>query len=242
MYSVALETFRTKQSQHSVETDKFSKPLNYKIPALSDSNFWKDYYKGWISEEEVQQAHDNFEMRRNRAKASLGKRSESPRRYWKLPPPQTKQYSQQMCTEFLDDHRLTSTSKNVLVRLVSLAGHKTYLETNKTSLAKIMGVSISTIQRSLKELMIFGYLDKESKQSNITGFFIGLKISLKQKVYPYFRKVKDIFEESLQSLGCENDISPCFSDRSRMNYINNLYYNNTDSDKNLSTETEKIPI
>ena len=232
VYSPALERFRKEKKLYGDKKPR--KPFNYKIPALSDSSFWPDYFKGWISEEETQRAHDNFEIKRRRAKIAIGTRAEPPKRFWNLPPLPTEQYTRQMSAEFLNDKRLSQGAKNLLTRLVALAGHKNEVDTNKTSLAKITNRSTRTIQRYLHELTLFGYIHRLVRTSSLTGFDIGLKIFIDKKAMPFFHKAKDVITQLLEAKNCRFLINSYFARETEMSHINNLIYINKDTIDNLS--------
>lgn len=231
VYSPTLERFRKEQAKEKAlyGDQKPRKPFNYKIPALSDSSFWPDYAKGWISEEEAHKAHDNFYIKRRRAKIAIGTRAEPPKRFWNLPPVKTEQYTRQMSAEFLDDRRLSQGAKNLLTRLVALAGHKNEIDTNKTSLAKITNRSTRTIQRYLHELTLFGYIHRLVRTSALTKFDIGLKIFIDKKAMPFFHRAKEVITQLLEAKNCRFLINSYIPRETETSHINNLIYINREA-------------
>lgn len=233
-YSPALEKFRKEKHLKGNQTPR--KPFDYKIPALSDSHFWPDYFKGWISDQEVQKAHDNFDIKRRRAKISMGTRAEPPKRFWQLPPVPTQQYTRQMSAEFLDDKRLSQGAKNLLTRLVALAGHKNEVDTNKTSLAKITDRSTRTIQRYLHELTLLGYIHRLVRTSALTQFDIGLKIFIDKKAMPFFHRAKEVITQLLEAKNCRFLVNSYISRETKSSHINNLIYINSEAVDNLCVD------
>ena len=192
--------------------------------------------------EEFLSRHRQYKERRDRAINSMGYQALPPLRRFHKGPKETNQFAQPISTKFLDDRRLGQGAKNLLVRLVALAGRGDVVDTNKNSLAKIMGCSARSIQRYIKELHIFDYITRKVRVSERTGFDIGLKIFIEDNARPIFKRSKDLFDQILQAKSCRDVISSLFVRETDLSQINTFILNNTDFDKKLSTENEKIPI
>jgi len=183
-----------------------------------------------------------YEDKRAKAIASLGKKALPPSRYFRSRPKETNQFCQPISTKFLDDRRLCQGAKNLLVRLVALAGREDHIDTNKTALAKLMGCSARSIQRYVKELHIFDYIVRKVRISERTNFDIGLKIFILDDVRPVFRRSKDLLDTILQSKGCRNVISSLFTTETEISSIKTILLNKPKLIDKLYKDVDKIPI
>lgn len=88
------------------------------------------------------------------------------------------QFAKSVRLDFISNPRLASGTKNLLMVLLTLDGNRSaYLKTTVTSLAKILHVSVDTIQRYLKDAQEEGYLVKW-KRAGWRGMIEGVNIWL----------------------------------------------------------------
>lgn len=163
-----------------------SRPVGYHRPAYNTPEYWRDYGRGWINEEEQRSDHADFEIRRKRAVDSKYHKAAPPHRHQRAAPRPSKQFCKSMATQAARDDRLTPQSKALLQVLVARTGRGRSTDTTKTTLGIIMNRCARSIQRYIQELVKFGYIRTQTIKSRQTGFFIGLRIWIMNSVLPFW--------------------------------------------------------
>lgn len=172
--------------KRQIERDKQKRPIDYKRPAFNTPQYWRDSARGWISEDQQCQNQVDFQTRRKRALDSKHNKASSPHRHQRMAPRPTKQFSKPMSTQAARDDRLTPQAKALLQVIVARTGKGRYTDTTKTTLGIIMNRWPRSIQRYVQELIKFGYIRTQTRKSKKTGFFIGLRIWIMNRVLPFF--------------------------------------------------------
>lgn len=145
-------------------------------------------------------ALQNREARRQSLYARIGNGASVPSRWQRPEPRPSIQYAGHMATTALRDRRLTPQAKALLVVLRARCGNGTRTETCKTTLAHIMGVCTRSIGRYVADLVRFGYIEARPRIGG-SGLYIGLVISITEKVLPAFRKTAWLAGWLAQNLG-----------------------------------------
>ena len=164
------------------------RPVGYEPPAFNTPQYWRDCGRGWISEARQRQDQADFEARQRRALDSKQNKARSPHRHQRSAPRSTKQFSKAMSTEAARDDRLTPQSKALLQVLVARTGRGRSTDTTKTTLGVVMNRCPRSIQRYIQELVKFGYIRTQVRKSRRTGFYIGLRVWIMDRVLPFFAK------------------------------------------------------
>ena len=170
------------------------KPIDYRWPQYNTPNYWQDVSRGWISEEEQQRDHAQFEVKRKRGLASRNRQAKPASRHNRPAPVESKQFAKAMATQAARDDRLTPQSKSLLQIIVARTGRGRSTDTTKTTLAKIMSRCPRSIQRYIQELIKFGYIRTQTIKSRRTGFYVGMRIWIMNSVLPFFAGGSDKYE------------------------------------------------
>lgn len=161
-------------------------PPSYCPPRYNTSQYWRDCAQGWISPEDQQRDHLDYELRRRRALDSKHNKSPSPHRHQRPAPRENQQFCQSMSTRAARDDRLTPQSKALLQVLVARAGRGRFTDTTKMTLGLILSRCPRSIQRYLQELIKFGYIATQTRKSRGSGFYVGIRIWIMDVVLPFF--------------------------------------------------------
>ncbi len=182
-----------------------SKPIGYQRPSYNTPTYWRDSARGWITETEQQQDHAEFEVRRKRGLRSVGTKAKPALRHSRPPPGKTKQFAKPMSTEAARDDRLTPQSKALLQIITARTGQGRSTDTTKTTLGAIMSRHARSIQRYIQELIKFGYIRTQTIKSRRTGYYIGLRIWIMDKVLPFYKETSEHYDPTLWHRFARND-------------------------------------
>lgn len=174
--------------------DRNKKPASYERPAFNTPQYWQDWSRGWITDEQALTDQAGHELRRKRALDSKHNKSRPPHRHGRAGPRSSKQFAKSMSTQAARDDRLTPQSKALLQVLVARTGRGRRTDTTKTTLGKIMNRCPRSIQRYIRELVEFGYLRTQTIKSRRTGFYIGLRIWIMNSVLPFWAAKNEDYE------------------------------------------------
>ena len=162
------------------------KPIAYERPTYNTPQYWRDFSRGWVSDQEARADEAAVAIKRKRALDSKYNQAAPPHRHDRAAPQHTKQFSKPMSTQAARDDRLTPQSKALLQVIVARTGKGRFTDTTKTTLGKIMNRCPRSIQRYVQELVKFGYIRTQTRKSRRTGFFIGMRIWIMNSVLPFF--------------------------------------------------------
>lgn len=180
---------------------EFPKPHNFIKPTYGTPQYWRCYADGWIDDSEAQTDQALFEARSKRAKAArFGLPAPYPKRWDEKEPKQTRQYANPMSTEYARDKRLVPQAKALLAVIRARCGKGTQTQTTKFTLADMMGRSTRSIQRYIKDLKKFGYIDVKTRTDR-RGWYTGLVIKLTQKVLPYWSDFEQLAADLAEKVG-----------------------------------------
>lgn len=190
----AIERQLFKKSNSKFDTMDNRQPIAYERPAYNTPQYWRDCARGWISDDQQRADHADFETRRRRALDSKYNTAAPPHRHMRTPPRETKQFSKPMSTQAARDDRLTPQSKALLQVLVARTGKGRFTDTTKTTLGVIMNRCPRSIQRYVQELIKFGYIRTQVRKSRRTGFFIGLRVWITNRVLPFYAQSNESYD------------------------------------------------
>jgi len=159
--------------------------------------------------------------RSSRAIAARDAIAPAPPRWLKPKPRPSNQYAGHMATTAARDRRLTPQAKALLQILRARCGTGDRTATNKTTLADILGVSRRSIQRYVRELKLFGYIDTQVRRG-ATGLYVGLAIVITEKVLPCFRKAPWLAGWLAYSLCATGPETGAIPDRTKSSFKNHF--------------------
>lgn len=179
------------QQRADRDVQRYSRPASYVRPKIGTEAYRADFRAGWITEDEFYEDEARQMARRGRAVASMGRAGAHPSR-WQRPEPQaSSQYANQMATTAARDARLTPQAKALLVVLRARCGRGNQTQTTKGTLAAIMGRHVRSIQRYVRELVRFGYIEATPRRGE-SGLYTGLVVRITEKVLPFFAKAGEL--------------------------------------------------
>ena len=173
------------------------------------AEIWREFREGRISLTEAQ-----------RRSAKIGVLSEEPRQPIRMmhgapgkprppvarpredrsEPNDSRQYTNPMATTAARDDRLTPQAKALLQIIRARAGKGTQTTTTKGTLAAILNRSTRSITRYLRDLERCGYLQTRIR-ADTRGFHLGLRLTITEKVLPFFSEVKKLAKWLGESAG-----------------------------------------
>lgn len=171
----------------------------FKKPTYGSKLYFEFLAKGFITPEE---AHADDIMRQIRAVRAgwaqpgpmAGRNGQTlpfpvkrstPVRWGRMPPLPSRQYAPNMATTAARDNRLCPNAKALLQVIHARCAQKGETRTTKGTLANIMRRSTRTIQRYLKDLVTFGYIDAAVQRSG-RGLYIGLILKTLAPTKPFY--------------------------------------------------------
>lgn len=161
-------------------------PHGWTRPDYNTPAFWQAVGDGWISEAEAEQIEKVRQDRKDRARASVGTVGPFPRRWSDPEPRESRQYANHMTTTAARDTRLTPQAKALLQIIRARCGNGLETATTKETLAKTIGRHARSIQRYIRELVAFGYIETQTRKNSI-GAHTGMIVRLCEKVLPFWK-------------------------------------------------------
>ncbi|MEN1678296.1 MAG: hypothetical protein AAGJ46_01790 [Planctomycetota bacterium] len=190
------EQLLSRARARQLEGGEARRPAPYDKPAYNTPAYWRDCARGWIGDDEQRADHADFEARRRRAIDSKHRSAPAPSRHKRPPPPPTpsRQFCKPMATTAARDDRLTPQSKALLQVLVARAGRGRSTDATKTTLGRVLSRCPRSIQRYLRELVALGYIRTQTIKSRRTGFYVGLRVSVMDRVLPFFSRKGEAYQ------------------------------------------------